>query len=266
MAREIFQNPNLTHLHLETLLIFKYISENKIKKDNPDDVVIENEEYFPPRNIIQCVARVNRYICQELHHDKLSPNLKKGLHALIAYMSTHRFLHQIKTFTDIDDRILFESEFIRCTYDKEDLTAEEVDQYIVYATEVIIGGSILRRVQKLEEEQDRQIEDGDGRINMALVDAVKSLRDEYNKCAKRQQDLIHSLKIKRSERLSTAIKETASILNLVNMWKEEDSRKQLIELAIRETQGLKDEINRLGTMDELKARILGLSDDEILYG
>jgi hypothetical protein len=50
------------------------------------------------------------------------------------------------------------------------------------------------------------------------------------------------------------------------MWKEEESRKKLIDLAEIRKKDLKKEIKNLSTMDEVKARILGLSEDEVLNG
>jgi hypothetical protein len=72
--------------------------------------------------------------------------------------------------------------------------------------------------------------------------------------------------VKRSERLSKQVKENASILNLVEMWKQEESRQKLLKIAELRKNSIKKEIERLGTMDELKARILGISEDDILNG
>ena len=50
-------------------------------------------------------------------------------------MHTFRFLHQIGTYNIETDRELFESSFVRYTWDKPDLTQEEVDQYIGWVIE-----------------------------------------------------------------------------------------------------------------------------------
>ena len=74
------------------------------------------------------------------------------------------------------------------------------------------------------------------------------------------------MKQKRSDRLSKRISSNASILNLVEAWKDEESRKQMIELANMQKQNLEGEVEKLADMDELKCRILGLSKDEALNG
>ena len=67
-------------------------------------------------------------------------------------------------------------------------------------------------------------------------------------------------------RVKKQIADNASILNLVEMWKEEESRKKMIQLAEMRKEVVKDEIKNLGTMDEVKARIMGISEDEVLNG
>ena len=62
------------------------------------------------------------------------------------------------------------------------------------------------------------------------------------------------------------VNENASILNLVELWKEEESRKNLIKLAELQKESVKDEVNRLSSIDEVKARILGLTEEEAING
>ena len=75
---------------------------------------------------------------------------------------------------------------------------------------------------------------------------------------------MESLKEKRSDRLKNQLKENASILNLVEMWKDEESRVKMLKLAELRKQSIKDEVENLSGMDEIKARIMGISEDEVL--
>jgi hypothetical protein len=74
------------------------------------------------------------------------------------------------------------------------------------------------------------------------------------------------LKEKRSARLSKEIKESASILNLVAMWRQEESRNQLIKLAELKKKSIEEEVEKLTSMDEIKARIMGLTIEEAING
>ena len=72
------------------------------------------------------------------------------------------------------------------------------------------------------------------------------------------------MKEKRSDRLKNQLKENASILNLVELWKDEESRVKMIKLAELRKKAVKDEVEKLSNMDEIKARIMGISEDEVL--
>ena len=75
---------------------------------------------------------------------------------------------------------------------------------------------------------------------------------------------LESLKEKRSDRLKNQLKENASILNLVEMWKSEESRTKMIKLANLRKEAVSEEVEKLSSMDEMKARIMGISEEEVL--
>ena len=112
---------------------------------------------------------------------------------------------------------------------------------------------------------DQEVESGQ-KIPLTLVEAGSTARTEYNQCVLRQQKLLDSLKQKRSDRLSKQVRANASILNLIEIWKEEEGRKKMLKLAELRKKSLKREIEKLESLDEMKAKILGLSEDEVLNG
>lgn len=267
MAKILFKNESLTNLSQETRSVLDHMKNipSNIKYTTPQSGNITTEEYKAPRSEERAIAKVNKYVLDGIDKNKLTHKVKKDINSLIGYMNTFRFTHQINLYDDERDRELFESSFVRYTYDKNDLTQEEVDQYIVLSTEVVISSNIQQTVNLLQNQIDIATQE-DGKIPMALVEASNTARKEYNDCVNRQQKLLNDLKVKRSERLSKQVKETASILNLVQMWKEEESRLKLIKMAEMRKQALEKEIDRLSSMDELKCKILGISKDEILNG
>jgi len=267
IAKILFKNEGLTNLCQETRSVLEYIKTlpTNIKYNNQENENLSTEEYRPPKSEERMIAKINRYILDGIDKNKLTHKHKKDIASLIGYMNTFRFIHQINLYDDERDRDLFESSFVRYTYDKSDLTQEEVDQYIVLATEVVISSNIQQTINALQNQIDLSME-ADGKIPMALVEASNTARKEYNDCVNRQQKLLNDLKVKRSERLSKQVKETASIINLVQMWKEEESRAKLLKMAEMRKQVVEKEIDRLTTMDELKCKILGISKDEILNG
>jgi hypothetical protein len=162
---------------------------------------------------------------------------------------------------------LFEDSFIRYTYDKPDLSQEELDQFIVLCTEVVTAATILQQVEDLREMLRNSTSDGEGRnIKMQLNEAISNLQTEYNQCRARQQKLYKSLVDDRSKRIAQRQDENASILNLVQAWKDEEKRKGIIALAEAQKKNLQEEAKKLSSMDELKAVIRGINIDEMVHG
>jgi len=263
IARVIFKSPQLTNLNQEARVVSEFIKslEGASVFENPEE--IPNEKYKAPKTFDKTLYRINKYTNNSINKNKITGKIKKDIKALINYINTYRFTYQINTYTTSTDRELFESSFVRYTNDKPDLSQEEVDQYIVLSSEVVIAASIQRRKEHLTELLDNIVEDTDGRASMSLVEAIGKTETEYNQSVNRQQKLLSDLKEKRSDKLKKQITENASILNLVRLWKEEESRKKLIRLAELRRKAVKDEVANLTDIDEIKARVLGLNKDDI---
>jgi hypothetical protein len=268
IARVIFQDVSLSHVSQEARTVNEYIRtlDMSVSSFNEEVEVVENE-YKPPKTSTQALNKANKYVLNGIDKERVTAKQKKDLSSLIGYLHTFRFLHQINSYDNTTNRELFESSFVRYTYDKNDLTQEEVDQYILLSAEVCIASNIQRRVEHLQRLLDDTANNTEGtRISMSLVEAINTAQNEYNQCVNRQHKLLGDLKQKRSDRLSKKMDNSASILNLVEAWKDEETRIQMIELADRQKGSLENEIEKLADMDDLKCRILGISKDEALNG
>jgi hypothetical protein len=265
ITKNIFKNSELTPLSQEFRTVSDFIKTLPSQELTVEEPEEDFERYEAPQTFDKMLARVNEYTHDPIQKNKMTPKQRKDIHSALGYVNTIRFLHQINTYPNESDKVLFESSFVRYTYDKNDLTQEEVDQYIVLATEVVISSTIQETIQIIQIQIDAQVQN-DGRIPMALIEANNTARTEYNQCVNRQQKLLNDLKEKRSTRLGKLVAANASILNLIELWKEEESRNKMIKLAELRKQMLKDEVQKLSSMDEIKSRILGLSEDEVLNG
>jgi hypothetical protein len=268
IAVTIFNDAAITQTHQETRTVVEYVNSLGPSQETfQDNSEIPMSDYKPPGTFDKTVYRINKYVLHGIDKDKVTPKQKRDVPALIGYLHVYRFIHQINTYQTTVDRELFESSFVRYTYDKCDLTQEEVDEYIVLAAEVVIASNIQRRINHLSDLMDGAANDTEGRrLSMGLVSAINDAQTEYNQCVNRQQKLLSDLKEKRSDRLKKEIKNNASILNLVEMWKEEESRRKLIKLAEMRKILIKDEIQKLSSLEEVKARIMGITEDEVLNG
>ena len=269
MTRLLFEDDKISALDLRYKVVSEFINtipNQVIYSDSNEDVPAEGG-YAPPKSESRAVVRVNKYVHNGIDKEKITAKIKRNLSTLIAYMHTFRFLHQIGTYSVETDRELFESSFVRYTWDKSDLSQEEVDQYIVLSAEVVIASNIQRRVERLQTLLDQNAEDTEGRrMAMSLVEAINTAQTEYNQCVNRQTKLLNELKEKRSQRLSKVLQESASILNLVELWKDEESRNKMIKIAEIRKKNVSSEIERLGSMEDIKSRIMGISEEEVLNG
>lgn len=269
LAEAIFNIKGQTNLSRETKVVLEYLRtiDKRVKLyQNIDD--IPEGGYSPPKSLSRVLTRINKY-CEgvaELKEETLKDRQKKDCYNLIGFLHNYRFVHQISTYDKEQDRELMESTFINYVWDKPDLTAEEVDQYVVLATEKVIASSILQQIEKLRKMLDVVTDGEDAKVSMSLVELISSSRTEYNQCIIRQEKLLNALKGTRANRLGNKIKENATILNLVNEWKSEESRLEIVELAEKRRESTKEEIGRLSSMDKLKAYIVGLDESEALNG
>jgi len=276
LAKTLFTNDRLTHVTLECREVNAYIQS--LQKQDPEHLETINYNpdrdaqtpvgaYFPPRRQDQVLFRINKYLNLGWSLDVLKASQLKQIDVLQRYLNTFSFCYQINTYKTSGDRQLFEDAFIRYTYDKEALSQEELDQFIVLCTEVVTAASVLQQVEELREMLRNSSGDGEGRnIKMQLNDAINNLHTEYNQCRSRQQKLYKSLVDDRSKRLQQRKDENASILNLVQAWKDEERRKGIILLAEAQKENLKQEAARLSSMDELKAVIRGIDINDMVNG
>lgn len=273
IARDIFNNQALTNLNMEARAVLEFYQTLPPQAVNEFEVQeVPNGMYKPARTLNSVIWKINSYFKDAsgaLDKDKLTHKQLKALEALIGYINTYRFIYQINMFETESDRKLFESTFLRHTYDKADLTQEEVDQYIMVATETVNMTKAWERKEKLQrlmEELSERSEDDKFNATMRLVEAIGKAESAYDDCQSRVNDLLDSLKVKRSKRLEQKIQENASILNLVEAWKAQETRDQIIKVVEQQRENLEKEIQRLDSMEEIKCRILGIGREEVLNG
>jgi hypothetical protein len=270
MAKIIFANPALTNLNAETRAVNDYMKGLDTTVVYSPEAVEDTPvgDYVPPKTIEQVLKRVNSYINFVSDRTKLTPMQTKCLKVLIGYLHTYRFIALMNNYQTNSDRKLCEDAVIRYTYDKPDLTQEEVDQYIELANQVVRANTVQRRQEHLEEllEQVTGNDPDTMKISMSLVEAIGKASTEYHQCEARKEKLFANLTQKRSARLDKQLKDNASVLNLIQVWRTEEGRTEWLKHAEREQAAVAKEVDHLTSLSELKARIFGLTKDEIKYG
>lgn len=264
IAKIVFNNQNLTNLNAETRAVNEFVKtlDTKVIYNQQANNDIPMGNYEPPNTLDKVLKRANKYVNGTMDKDKLTSQQKKSLEMLINYLHTFRFIRQMNTYDSDEDRSSCEDAFVRYTYDKPDLTQEEVDQYIELSNQIVRSIKIQRRSEDMQSMLEEARTGDDQKIAMSWVEAIGKAGTEYDQCLKRCNDLLDDLKEKRSKRLSKLQKENASVLNLVQAWRFQENREKLQKIGKREQENVKQEVDRLMTMAEVRCLILGLNKDE----
>jgi hypothetical protein len=267
IARELWKNPKLSHVSQEARTVRNYID---VEGKAGDAIAPLNvEKYRPPKTLKQVVSTINTFTSVEWKDEDLKAMEKKNCLSLITYMTTHRLVKQLSNYADSEERELFESCFVRFCYDKNDLTQEEVDQYVNLCTEIIISRRIQERVELFQGWlEDKADGDSDGKVSpMACIEAISTAQGEYNQCVNRQNKLKESLTGSRAKRIDSKIREHASVLNFFEAWRQDENfRDRMLQAGRDREKELGDEIDDMGAVDEAKSIIMGISKEEAMFG
>lgn len=271
IGRILFNNTKLTVLNREIRAVIQYCKEIDPFYKKSDDPV-DDVEYKVPASLYTLILKVNRYVPNArtegkptYDKDQLTAQDEKNLKSLLSYLNIPRFKIEADKYIKKVDRELFESTFIAFCFDKSDLQAEEVHQYISLSSEIVLTYQVDKTVQKLDQRFQDKLNDDSQKFFQAEVDAMKSVMDKLDKSKERQKKLIGELVTSRSDRMKSRIQSNSSLHSLVEMWKKEVDRQKIIMMnEKRQKTQLKEEVVRLSTMDSLKAEIFGLDKDDIV--
>lgn len=268
ITRLVFQNTNLTPLSREFRAIFAYI-----KSLNPEDLdkneeTVDSKDYRPPQSLNHLVGKINEYIptgttdTKQYNINSLKTFEEKCLKTLMGYVRSPTFIYQATQYEKKVDRDLFESNFMRFCHDKPDLTAEEIHQYISLCSEIVNTAQIERTIQKLDSNINEWLSGDDNekkKMSMSMVELINAARGKWEASKERQKKLLAELTESRSIRLKNRLDQNASILNLVEAFQKEQTRKELLEIAEMEKKADIEETNKLANMDQVVALIAGMS-------
>jgi hypothetical protein len=268
LTRQVFGDDSLLNFSQEFRTLEAYIEELG-KRSSPTGEIIEigygrddlaEKDYAAPRTLKQVIEKVNKYLLFNYEESNLKKQQLFELNQLKQYLSIFRFIFQINTYKKSAHRNLFEDAFIRYTHDKPDLTQEDLDQYITLCDQVVRIADIVQRI-----EQFRLLESTEG-VSIKLTETIGSLETERNACEKIKDTLYNNLTTKRNKRLEEKNDGNERIINLVQLWRDEDFRVKYLALADLEKTRVEDEVVRIGNMSELKALLKGATLEELARG
>lgn len=261
IAKLIFPEKRVKPLSNEQRTVLAHINEI-----NPDFVPSQDSaavsDYVPPKSPSRVVKKINDATGLGLDDSKLNRQKQVCIEKLQINLSNSRFLKIINNYLNKQDRELFEQEFIRLSWDKPDLTADEINLYLNVCKEVINLEVVSAHLNKLNEMFD--VADDQTEMTVRLAEIIKAKSQEYHQCETRIENLTKKLQGDRAERMKKNQKDNASFLAIVQMFQEEEERKNMVRMAEMQKKLIKEEAERMEGMAEWKARILGISQDDAI--
>lgn len=261
IAKIIFSQNNVTPLSKETIVIADFIKAELPDRLSPLDSA-RGQNYEPPSSKVGMIKKINSVVAINLQDSKLTRSEELSLEAMKQLLSSPRFLYQINSYTDMHDRTLFEAEFIRACWAKPDLTTDETNLYINVCMDYINLKQIEKQKLKLNEMFDDAEEGND--FTIRLTEILKTKSEEYNQCVSRIDRVITKLQGDRAKRLNSKQQETASVLALVKLFQEENEREIMVKMADMQKQVIKEEAQNIESMPSWKARVLGISKEDVI--
>jgi hypothetical protein len=261
IAELLFPDKEIKKLGAEQRAVLEHIrtvNENFIPSQ--ESGLLTN--YSPPKTYPRLIKKIFDSTGLQLEETKLSRNQKNCLDKLAINLSNSRFVKIINNFSSKDDRLLFEEEFTRLTWDKPDLTADELNLYMNVCKEIINLEVISKHLHKLNELFDQTEEQQE--MTVRLAEIIKAKSSEYHQCEGRIENLTKKLQGDRAERMKNKQRENASIISLVQMFQDEEERKNMVRIAEMQKQLVRTEAERLEGMAAFKARVLGISQEDVI--
>ena len=258
---ELVFSRDIKPLSSEQRAVLSYIQET-----NPDFVPTQDgaalNNYVPPKSPSRIVKKINDATGLSLDESKLNRQYQICVERLGINLANSRFVKIANNYLDKSDRELFEQEFTRLTWDKPDLTADEINLYLNVCKEIINLEVISKHLNKLNDMFD--VADDQNEMSVRLAEIIKAKSSEYHQCEGRIENLTKKWQGDRAERMKTKNKQNASILSIVQLFQEKEERDNMIRIAEMQKETIKKEAERLEGMSEWKARILGISQEDVI--
>lgn len=261
IAKLLFPDKRVMPLSLEQRAVLEVIRDV-----NPDIIPSKDsgalDTYIAPKASSRIVKKINDAAGLNLEDGKLNRQYQICIERLGIHLNNSRFLKIMNNYLDVSDRTLFEQEFIRLVWDKPDLTADEINLYLNVCKEIINLEVVSKHLNKLNDMFD--VADDQTEMSVRLAEIIKAKSSEYHQCENRIESLTKKLQGDRSERMKNKTKDNASILSIVQLFQEKEERDNMVRIAEMQKETVKKEAERLEGMTEWKARILGISQDDVI--
>lgn len=262
IADLLFPNKEVKPLSLEQRAVHSIIKEINPDYSPSQDSDVGLSSYVAPKSTSRIIKKINDATGNELIEEKINRQHKICVDRLGINLNNSRFIKIVNNYLSKEDRELFEQEFIRLTWDKPDLTADEINLYMNVCKEIVNLEVVSKHLNKLNDMFD--IANDQEEMSVRLSEIIKAKSSEYHQCETRIENLTKKLQGDRATRMQNKHKEHASLLSLVQYFQDEEERANMVKIAEMQKALVKDEAHRLEGMAEWKSRILGISQEDVI--
>ena len=259
IADIVFQT-KVTRLSKEWRVVNEIVNEEREQeKDKGEDSA---GNYVSPQAVSRIIKKINDSTGFGLEESRMSRNQKHCCNKLRINLNNSRFVAIVNNYINPRDKELFEQEFIRLTWDKPDLTPDELNLYMNVCKEIINLELITSHLQKLNDMFESA--DDQDEMSIRLAEIIKAKSSEYHQCETRIENLTKKLQGDRGARLASKQKDTASFLSIVQLFQEEEERQNMVRIVEMQKQVIRKEAEKLEGMAAWKARVLGIGIEDVL--
>jgi len=261
VARIIYKDDNIKRLSAEWRRVQAYCEVAGVSSQNEEDEVALGV-YQAPRELARLVNIVNGALGTKIEADKVSGKYKNYFDKLRVNLENSRLKRIINGYESRKDRDLFVDEFVRLTFEKPDLTPDELNLYMQIVRDSISLEVLETKINKMNQ-MFMDIEEA-GELNQRFSENLKACVDEKNQVTKRIADTTKKLQGDRGERLKNQGRDDYTFLSIVRAFQEEDERREMLRQAEMERLAAETEVDRLASLEEWRARILGIYREDVV--
>lgn len=260
VARELF-GQEVNNMSREWRAVWAFMRE-----ENPDyrpDAPETAGKYYAPKETSRIVKIVNESVGLSINPESVSGKYKQYIDKLRVNMNSMRFARVCDNYLNAKDRELFVEEFVKLTWDKPDLTADELNLYINVCKDIVNGEVLSGHISTLNQVFDSMGENQE-EFTVKFSEMLGAKVNEYQQNQKRVADTIKKLQGDRADRLKSKSSGALSLIGLLEEFQEEKTRRKMLEMGRRQKLIRIEEGERLESISEMKARVLGFSIEDVV--
>lgn len=231
---------------------------------DPTQFQIEMDYVAPStyKDLVYLINKCDHYA--NYNEAKLTKEQKTNMSALKSYLNDSRFQILLNSAASPEYKQVMMSQFVKATYDKPDLTADELNAYITLCDLYGMELEAKKQITLLNEQIQTSVDDDDPKLKLTIVQAMTSKTKELDQIHVRQGNIQKSLSGDRTKRLENKIQLGQSLILFVEKWKEEEHRQQALKIAEARKIKLQEEKKLIESFDDYIAEVVGVHEDDIL--